>query len=291
VRKLAILILTISALVTYGASTAVAGVGDNKNDGDGGTVVTGGENDIEVIVENGGGEIVIETSGGAVCIYRKAIVGEVIDISDPTFPLPAETTGEFIRQIRTDDRNFYLYLQTCPGPDGVAELADIWIEETPATDVVESARQELIEIAPNPEAGFSPDASLRQLVGLATFVWLDETSLEPIVAEASIPGLTATATGTPARLLLDPGDGSAPLTCELDVTPYVSGDDPESSCTHTYQRVSSISDTGTWDFTVTVEWDVTWVDSLGGSGTAEPLLTESVYPLTVVQAQPRTVNG
>jgi len=64
----------------------------------------------------------------------------------------------------------------------------------------------------------------------------------------------------------------------VTVTPYVSGADPESSCTHTYQRVSSISDTGTWDFTVTVEWDVTWVDSLGGSGTAEPLPTEPIYP-------------
>jgi len=123
-------------------------------------------------------------------------------------------------------------------------------------------------------------------VGLATFVRLDGTSLEPIVAEASIPGLTA----TPARIWLNPGDGSDRLECDIDAVPYTPDADPDSACNHTYQRVSSISDTGTWDFTVSLEWDVTWTDSLGGSGTAEPLQTESVYPLSVWQAQPRTVN-
>ena len=292
-RKSLILLVVFIAGVALLASRPVdAGetIGD-PDGGGGGTVVTGGGNDVEVIVENEGGEVTIELGDGTVCVYRKVTVGEFEDLLDTSFPLSAEEAGEFIRQIRDDGKNFFLYLQICPGPAGDPVIDYLWIEETPATDVVELAREELIKIAPDPEAVFSPDASLRQLVGLATFVWLDETSLEPIVAEASIPGLTATATATPSRIILDPGDGSEPLECNPDAAPYTSGADSESGCTHTFQRVSSISDSGTWDFTVTLHWDVTWVNSLGGSGTAEPLVTESIYPLTVVQAQPRTTNG
>ena len=280
--------LCVLAVLLVG-SPAVAGEGSDPPPG-GETIVTGAGDSLEVIVENDGGEIEVVV-GGRQCTYHKIRGAEVLPNSGTVISLSPEQLDEFIRQIRDDDRNFFLYAQVCDNGEGTAPVEYIWLEALTPISVSESARQELIRIAPSPIAGFSPDATLRQLVGLATFVWIDEVTLAPITAEASIPGLTATATATPARLVLDPGDGTGPLECELDITPYTEGADPESSCTHTFQCVSSRSPTGTWDFTVSLEWDVTWVNTLGDAGVADPLRTQSIYPLVVIEAQARTTNG
>ena len=58
-----------------------------------------------------------------------------------------------------------------------------------------------------------------------------------------------------------------------------------------FEWVSAHSESGVWDVEVSLLWDVSWVDTDGGSGTADPITTQVVVPLTVVELQARVVSG
>lgn len=252
--------------------------------GAGDTTVIGGGDDVQVIVENDGGDVVVVV-GGEVCTFHKLTVLELAQLPGLPVDLPADQGSQFVSRTEEDGTTSYLYVRQCG-----AEFDHFWIRDLPPDDVVEAARQELIEIAPPPAPEFSPVAGVDHLVGLPTFVWLEAGSVRPLEVTASIPGLWATATATPAAMRFDPGDGTAVRTCELEARPYEPGADPAQHCAHTYTGVSSRRPSGAFVATVAVEWTVTWVNSLGETGVAEPLETTAVQPIVVVEAQPRLVN-
>jgi len=273
------------ALAVWTASPAGAIVGED----DDAPVETSGDT-ITVIAANDGEELEINV-GGTPCIYRKLTVGQVAAIPGGNYYVPPDQAAGFVEREEADGSISFLYVYSCHAVDELPDWTFVWITETTPGDLIGGARQELIEVAPAPVAGFSPGAAVNQLVGLATFVWLDGPTLDPIVVTAEVPGLTVTATATADRLVLDAGDGSEPVGCSLDSVPFTPDIDPATACGHVYERVSSISGEGTWPFRVAIEWVVTWVDSQGGAGTAEPIETETIYPLTVIELQPRTTNG
>lgn len=215
--------------------------------------------------------------------------------ADESIIAPVATEGEidplslFIYRDRADGRREHLYIQNCDHADGEATFSFVFIPEVTPTDVVELARAELFEMAPDPVGGLSPDIGVNHLVGLATWVWLDDAPA-PVTATATVPGLSATAVATATTLLVTPGDGSETTECAIDAPAYVAGADAADGCTHVFERISAHSASGTWDLQIDVEWEVTWTNTLGDAGVATPIVTSSVYPLDVIELQARIID-
>ena len=284
-RALAALAITGSVLLVGSGLVDAADIGGVDGD-----PVETFKDTIRVVAANDG-ELLEINVGGTPCVYRKLTVGDVAAIPGGNYYVPPAQAAGFVERGEADGSISFLYVYSCHTVDESPDWAFVWIIETSSGDLIGGARQEMIEVAPAPVAEFSPGAHVNHLVGLTTFVWLEGVPIDPVVVTAEVPGLSVTATATADRLLLDAGDGSEPVDCSLEPVPYTPDIDPATACGHTYDRVSSISADGRWPFRVAVKWVVTWVDSEGRAGTADPIETEAIYPLTVIELQPRTTNG
>ena len=274
--------LTISALCLTPMADASAGTGLGDNEP---PVTTNDDTDTVLVIIAGGDVITVPgSSGQPTCTYRKLRVGEITMGPD----LTPDEANEFI--VSSANPNTFLYLVTCAWPNGELTYDYTWITETSPADEVARARAELAEILPPPSPQMSPATDVNHLVGLQTWVWLDPAGLAPVTVTVEIPGLATTATANPVGIRLNPGDGTNPIDCDGLGRPYTEGADPSQACTHTYQYISEHSATGTWDFTTTVVWEVTWTNSNGDAGTADPIDTETITPLQVVELQARTTN-
>ena len=188
-----------------------------------------------------------------------------------------------------DNTRSYLHAQTCTHANGTTDTDYVFIPEATPDDVITTARDQLIDQAPDPEPTLSPHADVNHLVGLPTWVWLDPTP-QPITATATLPGLSATATATPTNITFTPGDRTEPITCPINTPAYTPQADHRHGCTHTYQWISDHSPTGRWHITIDLEWDITWTNTLGDSGTTTPITTTYTQPLDVIELQPRIIN-
>ena len=291
--RLIVAILAIFVALSLSPGSGIALEGDDGNTGSVGPPVVSDDVDDRIVVvaaNDGSVEISgVAGSGGQVCSFLKVRAGELVP-SGQGFDLQADVSG-FIRAITGDDRNVFLYRRTCRG-GGEVVTDYTFVEELPPVDVVVAARDELAELLPEPVPTLSPRAEVNHLVGLATWVWLEGPQLDPVEATASVPGFEVFATATPSLLTLDPGDGSGAFDCSLFSVPY-SADvvATDEHCTHVFEWVSAHSESGVWDVEVSLLWDVSWVDTDGGSGTADPITTQVVVPLTVVELQARVVSG
>ncbi len=118
-----------------------------------------------------------------------------------------------------------------------------------------------------------------QLVHVATWFWAEDWSAQEETATAGAVSVTVRA--VPARLVIDPGDGSPAVVCDGHGTPYDparAGTDQASECTHTYRRA------GDFEATATVVYDVSYSSggASAGLGTIEP---SAAFGLRVDEAQ------
>jgi hypothetical protein len=182
------------------------------------------------------------------------------------------------------------YVVICTNPAGEVVYAAIVIYQ-PGTTLVDDltlARQayrELPLLYPDPHT--SPPFNTPQLVGLPTWLWIDEAQWQPQSATAAVLGLSATATARPTKVIWDLGDGTT-VTCDGPGTPYDTSRPPEgqrTDCSHVYQQ------SGAYDVTATIVWEVSWSSSTGNGGVLAPLQRGTGFPLAVEQRQAVITHG
>jgi len=121
-------------------------------------------------------------------------------------------------------------------------------------------------------------------VGLWTYVWAGEW--QSYARTVELRGVSATVTATPTALVFDPGDGSAPVTCDGPGRPWteVDGSNPPSAggCGYMYRAVTP---NGPLTATTSIQWSVAWTSNVGAGGTFPVLTTQSASSLLVEQIQ------
>lgn len=142
---------------------------------------------------------------------------------------------------------------------------------------------------PDPEIRSSPAPSTEQLVGLATWLWIDRSSWTKRSATAAVPGVAVTAQARPSQVRWDMGDGTTE-NCAGPGTPWHPGSPGSASptCGHVYRRSSAGQPDAAFTVTATVTWAISWSGG-GQSGTLPALSTSSATRMHVAESQ--AVNG
>ena len=146
-------------------------------------------------------------------------------------------------------------------------------------ELARRARGQLAILYPEPQT--SPGHGIDQIVGIETWLWIDDAAWQPISASASIPGLSVTATATPRQVTWDMGDGTT-VTCDGPGTVYDpsrSPADQSTDCGHVYQR------RGAHTAAATITWMVEWSASDGSGGPLTDVSRTTQFPMTVVERQ------
>jgi hypothetical protein len=150
-------------------------------------------------------------------------------------------------------------IPTCAGPGVIDPMPPFWVTgaQPDATAVqvnsVVLSEQAVKQLgfAP-PTIEMAPPSGSPQLVGVATWLWIDRGAWRPLSASASAGPVTTTATATPTKVIWDMGDGQS-VTCDGPGTPYsASHPDAGTDCSYTWSRP------GSYQVTATVYWSVTW---------------------------------
>jgi hypothetical protein len=132
----------------------------------------------------------------------------------------------------------------------------------------------------------SPSTASDQLVGLPSWLWLDQSKWHPITATAAVPGESVTATATPMSTIWDLGDGDS-ITCQGPGTPYVATtppDKPSPTCGYTYSTSSAGQPESAFVVTTTVLWSVDWVGG-GQTGTVPTMSSTTTTELRVADVE------
>jgi hypothetical protein len=150
-------------------------------------------------------------------------------------------------------------IPTCAGPGVIDPMPPVWVTGAQPTaavvqvDPVALAQQAVKQLGFGaPTIEMSPPAGSPQLVGVATWLWIDPGAWGTLTASASAGPVTTTATATPSKVVWNMGDGDT-VTCGGPGTPY-SPSDPNAStdCSYTWPQA------GSFTVTATVYWSVTW---------------------------------
>jgi hypothetical protein len=168
-------------------------------------------------------------------------------------------------------------------------LTVLWIPQVSGTDLAAIARDEVRRRLPLPRLRSAPQPE-RGVVQVGTWIWVEPEIWRPVTATATIPGLSATVTATPRRLGFDPGDGhhgTGAITCDGPGKPWLPayGDELASNCMYTYRHASSLSPTGTWTATTSIEWDVAFAATDGSTDDLGRLTTRADQPMSVGEIQ------
>ena len=140
-----------------------------------------------------------------------------------------------------------------------------------------------------PRIATNPPVDRNQLVQVATWLWVDESTWRSYWATASVPNETATAVATPVRVTWAMGDGSK-VTCRGPGTPYDPTRPPtaqRTDCAYTYRQSSAGHPNEQFTVTATITWRITWTASgvVNRSGTLPDMHQSSSARLRVVEAQ------
>lgn len=167
----------------------------------------------------------------------------------------------------------------CPGADGQLVFAGIYqLGDVPDP----AALQELVLsrlVTPLPDPQFSPDEAWFQIVGLQTWLWVDDPSwtADPVdICLGNGPGRAcANATATAVDLRVTMGDGTE-VSCDGQGVPYDTARDYESQagephCFHVYEVDSDEQPEGRYQVTATTVWNIDWscVWDADGDGSLE----------------------
>ena len=134
----------------------------------------------------------------------------------------------------------------------------------------------------------NPAVGHDQLVGLATWLWIDGRSWQPTSATARADPVTSTVTATPKEVIWHMGDGQAVI-CNGPGTPYASGGTP--TCAYTYRRSSARQSGETFQVKATMVWTVTWTASGAPGGGDLGTIQRTNAPVAVRVAEAQAVNN
>ena len=161
---------------------------------------------------------------------------------------------------RGGDGTGAFYSHWCGGDDGTGGIVYVRPID-PAAMAVRASRYLAL---PEPQPFFSPSGD--QVVNLASWLWLDPASWQPLQSTVSVPGVSVTVTAVPEQIIWSPGDGST-VVCQGPGTAF----DPTnptrpSSCAHSYARASASQPGSAYSASVTVVWRASWstVGAVGG---------------------------
>ncbi|MDA8283224.1 MAG: hypothetical protein M0Z42_08015 [Actinomycetota bacterium] len=182
-------------------------------------------------------------------------------------------------------------IPTCAGPGVIDPMPPFWVtgakhaavtvQVAPVVVAEEAAKHlglasPVIEMAP-------PDGD-SQLVGVATWLWVNPATWHPVTASASAGAVTTTATATPMKVVWDMGDGST-ITCGGPGTPYdPSAPKAKTNCSYTW------STAGTYAVTATVYWSVAWTAAGAAGGGTLGVQAGPVTAVTVHVVQSQAIN-
>ena len=250
-------------------SAASAGPGDGGEVGSGGDdgTITAGATYVREGVRRGRSE----------CTWQLANSGAIVD-SIGSVSWPRTVNGV----------TYNLWQRTCPDGTSFVEIADVdSVDLLPALldDLRSRAlpRPTPVFEALDPEFGW---AYVRTPLDfrVAESVWRN------VSVTASAGPVWATVTARPARLVFESGDpaadvanascsGSAPLDVYVAEVP--------GECSYTFFNASSTSPHDGYHFltTVSVEWEISWIGSGGGSGVLEPYTTSGTAELAVAEVK------
>ena len=147
----------------------------------------------------------------------------------------------------------------CAGPGVIDPMPPIWVSGAlPATGVVQVnpvvVAQQAVRQLPlaSPTIEMAPPSGSPQLVGVATWMWVNPGAWRTLSASASAGTVTTTATATPQKVVWDMGDGDT-VTCDGPGTVYsASAPNATTNCSYTWGQA------GTYQVTATLYWSVTW---------------------------------
>jgi hypothetical protein len=122
------------------------------------------------------------------------------------------------------------------------------------------------------------------VVNYATWLWL-QGGWASRSATASVPGLSATVTAAPMKVLWNMGDGGQ-ISCNGPGIPW-SNADPNAStdCSYTYRTA------GSFTATVTVNYGASWSASDGTAGQLGAVNGQATFPVQVDEIQAVNTNS
>jgi hypothetical protein len=176
----------------------------------------------------------------------------------------------------------------CSGPGAVDPMPPVWVTNaqpgavTVAVDPVVVGQQAVQQLGlGSPSIEMAPPSGSPQLVGVATWLWIDPGAWQDKTASASAGTVTATATAAPSKVVWDMGNGDS-VTCDGPGNPY-SASDPNATtdCSYTWPQA------GSYTVTATVYWSVTWtaVGAAGGGNLGLQAGPAAEVPVTVTESQ------
>ena len=177
----------------------------------------------------------------------------------------------------------------CAGPGVLNPMPPFWVSgaQPPAAGTVQVAPVVVAEQAArqlglgSPTIEMAPPDSAPQLVGVASWLWIDPAAWRTLSASASAGPVTTTATATPTKVVWDMGNGDS-VTCEGPGTPYSAADpNATTACSYTWPGP------GSFNVTATVYWSVTWTatGAAGGGNLGLQPGPAAEVPVTVTESQ------
>jgi hypothetical protein len=179
----------------------------------------------------------------------------------------------------------------CAGPGAIDPMPPIWV--TGAQPVVAAVQLSPVVMAEQAvrHLGFSspiiemaPPPGRPQLVGVATWLWIDPAAWRTLSASATAGPVTTTAVATPTKVVWNMGDGDT-VTCDGPGTPYdPSTPEATTNCSYTWPAP------GSFQVTATVYWSVSWTARGAAGGGTLGVQAGPASAVTVVVEESQAIN-
>jgi hypothetical protein len=176
----------------------------------------------------------------------------------------------------------------CSGPGAIDPMPPVWVTGaqpnagTVQVNPVEVGQQAVKQLGfGSPTIEMAPPDGSRQLVGVASWLWIDPGQWRILTASASAGPVTATATATPSKVVWDMGNGDS-VTCDGPGIPYSASDSSATTdCSYTWPGP------GSFTVTATIYWSVTWTatGAAGGGNLGVQAGPAADAPVTVTESQ------
>jgi hypothetical protein len=139
----------------------------------------------------------------------------------------------------------------------------------------------------HPVPATSPGIGVDQIVGLPTWLWIDDAAWRPQVVQARLAGFEIAVTAAPARVEWALGeDEAARVTCGGPGTPWdpAGGDGQRTDCSYVYQFVPE-APAVTYPASATLVWDVSYTLNGQAGGDLGENATATTFDLRVTERQ------
>ncbi|MDA8056860.1 MAG: hypothetical protein M0032_02645 [Actinomycetota bacterium] len=182
----------------------------------------------------------------------------------------------------------------CRGPGVIDPMPPFWVTgAVPAAGAVQVAPVVVAEQAAkqlglsSPVIEMAPPDGSPQLVGLASWLWINPSQWRAVSASATAGPVTTTASAVPTKVVFDMGNGAS-VTCDGPGTPYsAAAPDATTDCSYVWPAP------GSFTVTATIFWSVTWTatGAPGGGSLGVQAGPAAQVPVTVTESQAINTPG